>query len=588
MLSSLHEHRFLTRLRPPTYTSENPRVERVLVYSRLFLAATAWLATRIQPVAPPHYNRIAILMLLLYAIQALAQLLWLSYRTPTRSFVLLAQVSDVLWPVLLTMFSDAPNSVFVMFFPFALMAAAFRWGFPETLLTALVSITLLLTQALIVLKGPPALQRLMFTDVEWHRLFLRCGYLLLTAVLVGYLAEMEKELRAEMAFTNRLLAVARVGNRFGDVLREILSDFGRVFYTNEVYQVVHQTSTGRLYRWDLPTQTSPARIRELPPSSQEALLMPNCPYTFFLQREGDAIVMDALDEEGRRVEPDPDRKIALPEDASSMLCVKFEMGREWEGRFILRNAKMGRNHERELRFASDALQQIAPALYSMYLFRRLRTHAGAIERARVARELHDTSVQSLISIEMQVDVLRRRCTNGNSNLGSELQRIQELLREQVLHLRELMQSLRAIDVGPHQFLDFVSELVERFGRDTGVEAHFTSDLADISLPGPVCRELVRVVQEGLVNVRKHSGAHSVRVSFQSANGSWRLVINDDGKGFPFAGRQSLNELDQLRRGPVIIKQRVRALGGDMVLVSTPGEGSTLEITVPKKGFESYG
>jgi signal transduction histidine kinase len=416
--------------------------------------------------------------------------------------------------------------------------------------------------------------------------FLRCGYLLLTGFLVGYLAEMEKEVRAEMAFTNRLLAVARVGNRFADVLREVLKDFGRVFSTGDVYQVVYQTGTGRLYRWDLPTKSSSARISELPPS-QNAELMPNCPYAFFMQRRGDKVVMDGLDEEGRRVESDPDRKLTLPDGTDSLLCVKFEMGREWEGRFVLRNAKMGRNRERELRFASNALKQIAPALYSMYLFRRLRTHAGAIERARVARELHDTAVQSLISIEMQVDVLRR-CTNGNQNLACELQRIQQLLREEVFNLRELMQSLRAIDVGPHQFLDFVSELVERFRRDTGVDARFVSDLPDISLPGPVCRELARVVQEGLVNVRKHSGAHSVCVSFRTVNGSWQLVINDDGKGFPFSGRQTMNQLDQLRRGPDIIKQRVRALGGDLVLESTPGEGSTLEITVPKKGYESYG
>jgi signal transduction histidine kinase len=518
--------------------------------------------------------------------QTVVQLVWLSYRTPTRTYVLLAQVADVLWPILLTTFSDAPNSIFVIFFPFALIAAAFRWGFPETLLTALVSVGLLLIQLLFVYKGPPAMQQLMFTDVEWHRVVLRCGYLLLMGFLLGFLAEMEKELRAEIAFTNRLLAVARVGNRFGDVLREVLTDFGRVFGTNDVYQVVYHVSTGRTYRWDLPTQGSPARIRELPPSERDSALMPSCPYNFFLQRRGDTTVMDAVDEEGRRIEPDPDCKPCVAADADSMLSVKFEMGREWKGRFVLRNAKMGRNRERELRFACNVLRQIAPALYSMYLFRRLRTHAGAIERARVARELHDTAVQALIGIEMQVDVLRRSANGGK--MATDLGLVQGLLREQVLNLRELMQSMRAIDIGPHQFLDFVSELVERFRRDTGVDAHFVSDLPDISLPAPVCRELVRVVQEGLVNVRKHSGAHSVRVSFSSANGCWNLVINDDGKGFPFSGRQTLNELDHLRRGPVIIKQRVRALGGDLVLESAPGKGSTLDITVPKKGFESYG
>ena len=65
------------------------------------------------------------------------------------------------------------------------------------------------------------------------------------------------------------------------------------------------------------------------------------------------------------------------------------------------------------------MRQVAPALYSVYLFRGFRSRAGATERARVARELHDTTIQSLISIEMQVDVLRRQA-NGDSQLTSEL------------------------------------------------------------------------------------------------------------------------------------------------------------------------
>src|SRR5664279_4933664 len=85
-----------------------------------------------------------------------------------------------------------------------------------------------------------------------------------------------------------------------------------------------------------------------------------------------------------------------------------------------------------MRFAQNIVAQVAPALYSIYLFRRLRARAGAMERARVARELHDTAIQSLISIEMQVDVLRRR-SNGHPQT-SELERIQQLLREEVLNI----------------------------------------------------------------------------------------------------------------------------------------------------------
>ena len=50
----------------------------------------------------------------------------------------------------------------------------------------------------------------------------------------------------------------------------------------------------------------------------------------------------------------------------------------------------------------------------------------------------------------------------------------------------------------------------------------------------------------------------------------------------------LTELDDFRRGPTVIKERVRAVGGDLLIESTPGRGSRLEITVPQKGYESYG
>jgi signal transduction histidine kinase len=97
-----------------------------------------------------------------------------------------------------------------------------------------------------------------------------------------------------------------------------------------------------------------------------------------------------------------------------------------------------------------------------------------------------------------------------------------------------------------------------------------------------------MVQEGLVNIRKHSGARSALVRFGAQGGLWKLVIDDDGHGFQFAGRFTLTELDEFRWGPTVIKERVRAIGGDMVIESTPGHGSRLEITIAQKGFEPYG
>jgi signal transduction histidine kinase len=420
---------------------------------------------------------------------------------------------------------------------------------------------------------------------------MRCGFLLMAGFLLGFLAETEKELRAEIALTNRLLSMARVGARFATVLHDVLSAVGRLFESRQVYQVVVQISTGRVFRWDVAApQPAHARMQEIPSSQSTSVLMRDYPNTFYIQRKGGngECGVAAIDEEGRRLDPAQLTGLKMPvPEAESLLVVGNEMGGDWNGRFVVVNAHLGRRCERELRFAQNLLRQVAPALYSVYIFRRFRSRAGAMERARVARELHDTAIQSLISIEMQIDVLRRRATS-DPHLMAELEHIQELLRQEVLNLRELMQTMRPIEIGPHQFLDFIAQLVERFSRDTGVEARFMSELQEVTMPPATCRELARVVQEGLVNIRKHSGARSAMVRFGAQNGFWQLVIDDDGRGFPFTGRFNLSELDTCRRGPTVIKERVRAVGGNLLLESTPGRGSRLEITVPQKGYESYG
>jgi signal transduction histidine kinase len=317
--------------------------------------------------------------------------------------------------------------------------------------------------------------------------------------------------------------------------------------------------------------------------------MADYPHTFYMHRShGEhACSVTAIDEEGRRLDTAQTDSFAMPiAEAESVLVVSHDMGRDWSGRLVIVNAKLGRRREPKLRFLQDVMRQVAPALYSVYLVWEFRSRANATERARVARELHDTTIQSLIGIEMQLDVLRRR--SDYSQQAAELDRIQGLLRQEVLNLRELMQTMRPVDIGPHQFLDFIADLVERFSRDTGIAVRFISELREVTLPAATCRELVRIVQESLVNIRKHSGGHSAVARFASQDGLWKLVINDDGNGFPFAGRFTLAELDALRRGPAVIKERVRAIGGDMVIESTPGHGSRLEITIPQKGYELYG
>jgi signal transduction histidine kinase len=213
--------------------------------------------------------------------------------------------------------------------------------------------------------------------------------------------------------------------------------------------------------------------------------------------------------------------------------------------------------------------------------------AGAVERARFARELHDGAVQSLIAVEMQVDVLKRQARSGG-DLHDELGRIQGLLREEVLKLRELMQQMKSLDVDSRRLLGLLADTVERFQRETGISARFMPNVEELEMPQAICREVARIVQESLVNVRKHSRARNVIVRLSAENGEWNLTIEDDGCGFPFEGRLSHSELDAQGRGPLVIKERVRVIEGELTIESAPGQGSRLKIAIPQKRVVAYG
>jgi two-component system, NarL family, nitrate/nitrite sensor histidine kinase NarX len=196
------------------------------------------------------------------------------------------------------------------------------------------------------------------------------------------------------------------------------------------------------------------------------------------------------------------------------------------------------------------------------------------------RELHDGAVQSLIGVEMQVDVLRRHSRSGDS-ITQELERIQMLLREEVLKLRELMQEMKSTQVDAKKLPEFLRDTVQRFQRETGIAAQFVMDGDEVVLPQTVCRELARIAQEALVNVRKHSGAKQVCMQLLQEENKWQLIVEDNGTGFPFSGRISQSELDISGRAPAIIRERVRLIRGNLTIESKPGKGARIEVSVPQ-------
>jgi signal transduction histidine kinase len=595
---SLDPQRLLWRLRAPALPAETRRIERVLATARVFLATSFLAAIYFDPAEPSRYSAPAYILLSAYIIHSIVVMMLVKMRMrPSRAFRFMVHGADIVWPAIITLFTQGPNSPFFLFFIFVLLAAAYRWGLWETIGTAVAAMIVLMLQGLFLEHGGRALIPYA-PHFELTRLIIRFAYLLAMGILLGYLAEHEKQLSAQKVVIARVLGKARVEKGLSGTTRDILLEILRIFGARTAMFASQEAHSVRIYLCEVkPLADGSGEIRwpEATVTDRATYLFESPADCFYLRRKKSGSITRSrivpLDDRGQRIKNLPGDflpALAAAQNFQSLLAVSYAFGDEWTGRLFLFDPYSTVDSEDELRFLQELIRQIGPAVYNVFLLRRLRLRAGAVERARVARELHDGAVQSLIAVEMQVDVLRRQASSESSRIAGELERIQSLLREEVLKLRELMQQLKSLEIDSRRLVPFLADTVERFQRETGIAARFTSDAKEVDAPAAVCRELARIVQEALVNVRKHSKAHSVFVVLKAHDGVCQIVIQDDGQGFDFSGRMSYAELEQARKGPAVIKERVRSIGGDLTIESAPGQGARLEVTFAERQQAAYG
>ena len=420
----------------------------------------------------------------------------------------------------------------------------------------------------------------------------------MAGLTLSVLAEAEKKLRSEASTVARMMSKIQPAIGLSGSLQAWIHEILRYFRARRAVLALREVSTDRLYLWEgsggRGSRPTALKLSELDPSAADI---------YFFNMPGQGVVASpllrgkdpttfrvvALDEWGTRIGA---RNVELPEHflathpLKSVMMLSTSFGEEWACRLFIIDPRSHIPPESAVRFLQSLVRQTGPALYTTYLVRRLRARAGTIERARVARELHDGVIQSIFSVEMQVDVLRRRAEVESPLLVTDLLRIQVLLREQVMDCGD---SCPAEQSGPRpgELLQFLTNLAEKYQHDTGISVKFVSELREVLLPPRVCREIARIVQEALVNIRKHSEAQHVVIRLTSSGANWMLVIDDDGRGFGFSGRMTHAELDALRKGPVTIKERVRAIHGELTIDSTPGRGVRLEVAIPHAAHAHY-
>jgi signal transduction histidine kinase len=572
------------------YRSVGPppgQLERVLSVGRAFLTVSGLIAIYLDPTEPSRLRAVTYAVLCAYAVYSIAVLMYVHRSADlTRLHGRVFHALDIVWTSALTFVSEGPVSPFFLFFLFVLLAAAYRGGFRATMSTALVTVTVFLLETAIAAGGPWKATWFASFAFELNRTILRVAYLLMTGVLLGYLAEQEKQSRAELAAiadaTRQPRVTLGLGGSIAAVGRMLLSTFG----ARSVAVVLADHENRRTLLWHLDRSNrddKPLRIRrvELTPEQRQTWLFNDSGMAWHAAAGGDtalSIVQPGFASLIRsRTELPMDFRAA--HQFETVTAVNMGLAGEWQGRIYLFDPSQVSSPERTLHFLAALAEHVTPALTNVFLLRRLRARAGAAERARVARELHDGAIQALFAIEMKLEAFRRAPDRSPAFVDSEVGAVQELLRREVLALRELMQALRPIELeGADQLPDALAGLVERFRRDTGISARFVLTGGGVALPPKAALEIVRIVQEALANVRRHARARNVLVSLSTVEGQCRLVVEDDGCGFPFEGRLSARELDQRRVGPAVIKERARIAGAELAVESIPGSGARVELT----------
>jgi signal transduction histidine kinase len=226
-------------------------------------------------------------------------------------------------------------------------------------------------------------------------------------------------------------------------------------------------------------------------------------------------------------------------------------------------------------------------LDSLYLLRDLRQAAALDERVRVARDLHDSVLQSLAGTALQLMAARRLLDRDPRAAAVQLEEVQQQIESGELEMRTFIRRLRpessiAVETSRTGLRDRLQEVSRRVEKQWDVKVNLRMDASPESWPDALKDEVFQIVRESILNAARHADPSVISVGVSLDGNHLRVRIADDGRGFPFKGSYDLQQLNAMDKGPWSLRERVAALRG-MLNLSSSEAGSDLTIMLPLEG-----
>ena len=242
--------------------------------------------------------------------------------------------------------------------------------------------------------------------------------------------------------------------------------------------------------------------------------------------------------------------------------------------------------DRDVTVLSGVARQAAIAIENARLYENMRFYAKQIltaqeqERRRMARELHDDTAQSLVALSRQLDALLVNSEVETSPpVKARLESLRKLTAQISQDVRRFSQDLRPSSLDDLGLLPTLEGLTSKMSEEDHIDARLEVVGGQRRLSPEAELVLFRIAQEALTNVRKHAGAAQVVTTVEFCNGTVKLTVQDNGRGFQPPGQaRELVEVGKL--GLTGMVERAELAGGTLTVHSGPGEGTTVEAEIP--------
>lgn len=278
-----------------------------------------------------------------------------------------------------------------------------------------------------------------------------------------------------------------------------------------------------------------------------------------------------------RSELETDTPFSIPapnKDMKTVLVTPLRINLEMIGCQVLWAKRSNTFTRRQIRLISTVAGQMAMLVENHRLYTQVEHQAALSERARLAREIHDGLAQTLGYLQLRFAQINHWMEQGRTeDAALALREAENLLDEAYTDAREAIDGLR-LQPGEDNFGNLLKQVCTDFEDMTDIALDLCT-FPDVELDPEIQVHLLRIVQEALGNIRKHSRASQASVEWELKDRRLTLQITDNGQGFSPDNIPLISH-----HGLFIMRERAELLKADFHVISEPGQGSRVILYLP--------